>query len=282
MQTHLNQTTTGSDLAALRIIRNFIADVAQTFAPPSAPETPATSGIRMYDRMLKKIDFGADDALIERHIRTFAHFCRANRDEIRAREVAFLDPKIEFTEKIYIDMQYVFAKANEPSRAALWEYILTISAYLDPENGAKDILREMRDQHQSSCNVPDVPGVSPDLLASMMSAVGGIASGLQAGAVAGGGGEDGAPLNPAAMLMGVMNSQLGQSLVKNVHENIENGTIDVGEIMRAATGMVDNVRSELANADNPMLKDMLNTVSDQIKQANAPRCVEVDDEIATD
>jgi len=105
------------------------------------------------------MSFGNDD-LILRHVSIFRSFCVAGRDAILEMDVSKLPNggMIVFSERIYVPLLYFFKESDESTVATIWEYLLTLSAILDPLSDAKRVLK----QHQLNVHGAEFTGV-PDI-----------------------------------------------------------------------------------------------------------------------
>lgn len=85
-----------------------------------------------------------DTQTLEKHLQVWREFCMKNRTAIRERSTPFTKGKIAFSNKIYIDLNILFPQADKNTADVMWEYILTISAYLDPVNNTKQVLSQLK------------------------------------------------------------------------------------------------------------------------------------------
>lgn len=244
MQSQISKKTSGKDLAAFQTILDFVVNLQEFFG---ATKHAATRPLNLYHRLISKMSF-KDDELILRHIQVFKDFCVQNRSKIREQNSTLINPKIVFTDKIYIDMAYIFKKADEDTTKVIWEYILAISAYLDPENKTKELLKSLKENSSKEGN----------FLADMIETMGSQMLG-------GGGGGAGMNMegmmdNPMAMVGSLMNSGVFQTMLGSMNDNLESGNLDLGKLMGAMSGIVENVKTEIEKSDDPMLKSMMSMI----------------------
>jgi hypothetical protein len=225
--------TTGQDLAAFQTILDFVKNLHEYYGTTTSTNNASIKALNLYSRLISKMGF-SDDTLILRHINAFKDFCVKNRDEIRNRNTNLYCKKIVFTERIFIDMEYIFKKADQETTHILWQHILAISAYLDPENKTKELLQSLRNDRSNEGN----------FLASMIENVSGQLGNNQE--------------NPMAMIGSLMNSDMFSSMMGSMNENVENGNLDLGKLMNSMAGLVDTVKNEIDKSDDPLLKNMLN------------------------
>lgn len=235
MQAQTHKKTSGNDLDVFRTIQDFVINLHEYFG---SAKHSAVHPLNLYHRLIKTTSFNEDDIIL-RHIDVFTTFCIENRNAIRERNSHLIQSKILFTDRIYIDLDYVFKKADDETAVVIWEYILGISAYVDPENRTKDLLKSLK--HDS--------GKEGNFLTDMIENIGPMM------AAASGGGEGG---NPMEMIGTLMNSPMFANMMGSMSSNLEKGNLDLGKLMGSMAGLVDNVKSEIEKSDDPVLKNMVN------------------------
>jgi hypothetical protein len=129
-----------ADSLAFDSILNFISDLVDAF-PGSTAES--------YYSKLKEIKV-CDKQEQEKHVKLFSAFCIANREEIMAKKLEeFQLHKLVFDDaEDPFDIQEIFDhkdfKENEPD---ILRHLLTISAIVDKESMAKQILVSMNNSN---------------------------------------------------------------------------------------------------------------------------------------
>jgi len=139
--------------------------------------------LQLYDRLISRTQISNDEA-IQKHILAFRNFCIDNREAIiNQDDKRLVTRKVIFTEKIYIDFGIIFGMEKEAENLqVIWRHLLVLSAFLDPEGGAKEILSQtknttpeqgylnsMMEKAQSS---PDIMSLLPTLMAGMAGGAG--------------------------------------------------------------------------------------------------------------
>ncbi len=214
MQSKLNQRkTSGNDLATFQLIVDFVTSLYDCFSQHKSASNHALS---LYNRLIHNMNF-KDDTNILRHVDAFRTYCIDNRENIKAKQTSG-SSRVSFTDKIYIDIGYFLSQADQDTADVIWEYILAISAYVDPDSKAKEILQNM--YHSTDGG----GGVSPqDMMGSMMQTM--LADG-----------------NGIAQLMGGL----------NITEMM--GNIDMKQLMGSVSLIVDKVKDQIENSDDPNLQ----------------------------
>ena len=116
-------------------ICNFIIDLSDMFGGKN-------HGLKLYEHLLGKTTMSHTKA-VNKHIELFTSFCVDNRDAILNKDHSKLvQPKIEYSEKVFVDMNSIFSKADSETTDVIWKHLLTISAFVDPTAKAKDILKK--------------------------------------------------------------------------------------------------------------------------------------------
>lgn len=230
MQSKLNQRkTSGNDLATFQLIVDFVTSLHDCFSQHKSASNHALS---LYNRLIHNMNF-KDDTNILRHVDSFRTYCIDNRDDIKAKQ-ASLSHRVSFTDKIYIDIGYFLNQADQDTSDVIWEYILAISAYVDPDSKAKEILQHMY-------QVPSDVGGTEEMMSTMMQAM------LSDG-------------NGLAQLMG------GLDLTKML------GNIDMGQLMGSVSTIVDKVKDQIDNSDDPNLQ----AISEMLKNPPSKPLLEDD------
>lgn len=232
MQAQLSKKTSGQDLITFQHISEFVCDLQDCFG---GSKHERIRPLNLYHRLISKLSF-RDDELILRHLNIFKEFCVQNREQIRNRDKQLQETKITFSDRIYIDMGYIFKQTDEESEDAIWKYLLTISACLDPENKTKDLLRQLKQDESQEGN----------FLANMIETIG---SQLPANM-----GTDG-NVNPLEMMGSLMNSDMISSLMGPLMGGGD-GKLDMGKLMGTVTTLMDTVKTEIEKSDDPFLKQL--------------------------
>lgn len=233
MQSTVSKKTCGNDLTTFQTILDFVTNLNDYFGNE---KHSSVRPLNLYHRLISKMSI-TDDDLILRHINVFKIFCENNREAIRSQNKELNSTKIIFTDRIFIDMQYILNKADDESLSAIWEYLLTISAYVDPENKTKQLLQELKDK-----NTPENDFLS-NMLETMGSKMGSENGGMDMS-------------NPMSMIGNLMNSDLLKNMMGSMNDNVENGKLDLGKLMGTMTGLISNIKNEIDKSDDPTMKQL--------------------------
>jgi hypothetical protein len=218
----------GVELSAFKTIVDFVNNLYE-YCENIAHNRP----LQLYHRLIYKLSF-SDVALIQRQLDVFKTFCIANRVELRSKSIPLNYPKVVFSDNIYIDVGYFFKIVSDEVKDTIWDYLLTISAHLDPENKTKELLQQQRQPTEASeASFGHVDGGNIlGLLPGLMAAASGGGSGMggagmmemMSGLLSGGGlsGVDGKSGGDMLNAMGaVMSSPAFTSMVNSIGKSLE-------------------------------------------------------------
>lgn len=214
-----------NSLVAFKAISKFINDLSEMFG-----ESQRT--LQLYSFLLKKTTL-AHEAVILKHMDIFRTFCVENRDAISGMDASQLvNPVIQYSEKVSIDMNPIFEKADASTTKTIWKHLLTISAIVDPTGEARKILREVKSQGNES-----------DFLSNMMEK---IEKNVDSNA------------NPMEAISSMMSSGIFTELIGGMGSGIQDGTLDLGKLMGTVQKMVSKMAPEGESSLD--LEGMMNTV----------------------
>jgi hypothetical protein len=248
----------GVELSAFKTIVDFVNNLFE-YCENIAHNRP----LQLYHRLIYKLSF-SDVQLIQRQLVVFKTFCIANRVELRSKAVSLHSPRISFSDNIYIDVGYFFKIVSDDVKETIWDYLLTISAHLDPENKTKELLQQRSSSDNNvagdvSNACDSVLGLLPGLM-SACSSGGGLGGGMGGGDIMGmmaalagsglggnGGGKGGEMINAMTAVMSSpaftsMVSSIGKSLEKSL-ENKDLSTLltNPDELVKTVTSIAENI-----------------------------------------
>lgn len=196
-----------SDTLAFDSILNFLSDLAEAF-----PNTSAGS----YYSYITNIKVG-DKEERSKNVKLFSAFCAANRDEIvkdsleqlKMHKICYSDSEVPF------DIQEVFDDSTfSDNREIILKHLLTISALVDEESNAKQILLSME-----RSNIFGDPSIT--------SLFGKITEDIERQ-------DMGGTTDPMKMIENLMKSESFGSLVSSLTSKVQSGEINVNNLMGMA------------------------------------------------
>ena len=195
--------------------------------------------VKLYNHLLCKTTI-KNRVPVARHVQLFEEFCINNRDQIVANNTALSQSKIEYSKRVYLDFAKIFKDVSNDESAAetqsvLFDHLLVLSMVFDPESNAVDVLKNKKKDTEGELH--DLVNKNP-FLADMMQKV---ESQVKPGT------------NPMEAMSSMMSSGLLQELVSGMQENIENGDLDMGELMESVQKMTASLPAEQMAALAPMM-----------------------------
>lgn len=196
--------------------------------------------LKLYNHLLKKTTL-KNRAPVARHVKLFEEFCVANRKQIVESNTALTLSRIEYSSRVYIDFSKIFQDISSEVNAAdtqaiLFEHLLVLSMVFDPEGKASDVLKAKKADSTPE-ELRELFNDNP-FLSDMMQKV---ESQVKPGA------------NPMEAMTTMMSSGLLQELVSGMQENIENGDLDMEQLMSSVQKMTSSLPPEQLQALKPML-----------------------------
>lgn len=194
--------------------------------------------LELYDLLMEKTGIVHEEP-IKKHIHLFYEFVRENEDAIIENSPTLIKQwKIEYSEKVFIDLKPIFEDCSEGDIKVLWQHLLTLLAVLIPTSQAKQILREQKNKKKkkkgnkkhSSGNNED------DFLTNIMDKVGKHIDPSKTS-------------NPAEMMTGIMSSGLFGELMEDMNKGMSSGDLDINKMMGSLQGMIGNLSTMMDNAN---------------------------------
>ena len=223
-------------LVIFKAICNFTNDLGEVFSKKHRP-------LKLYVHLINKTTISHNKP-IQKHVEAFKLFCVDNRNAIFEKKTENLvRTTISYSETVYIDIKYIFSIADSECTDIIWQHLLTISALVDPESNAKDILKEEKLNTKSES----------DFLADVISKV---ENNVDTNA------------NPMEAITSIMQSGIFTDLVSGMGKGIENGSLDLGKLMGSAQQMISKLSDEAGdhqggeqatNMINTMMSNMSNS-----------------------
>ena len=205
--------------------------------------------VKLYNHLLRKTTL-KNRVPVSRHIELFTEFCTANRKHIVEGDVDFVQKRIEYSSRVYIDFAKIFADFSkddcaEETKSVLFDHLLVLSMVFDSESSASDIIKSRTSSTQGE--LKELFDDNP-FLADMMKKV---ESQVKPGA------------NPMEAMTEMMSSGLLQELVSGMQDNIEKGNLDMNQLMGSVQRMTASLPQEQLAALNPMLQMAQSQVGNQ-------------------
>lgn len=218
-----------SNTIAFKAISSFVIDLSSVFGD-------SNHALKLYERLLCKTTLNHDKA-IAKHIELFKDFCTLNRDGIISKTYKkFVTFKVEYSAKVYIDFVSIFENADSDSSKVIWNHLLTISALLDPEGNAKEVLKNSSKENDLISNIFNKveEHVKPNS-------------------------------NPMEAVSAIMSSGLLTDLMSSLGAGMQDGSLDLSKLMGGVQKMCTDmgVNQNGAEGGNPleMMSGLLNNMN---------------------
>lgn len=212
-------------LIAFKAICNFINDLESEFGKRHKP-------LKLYKRLINHTQI-SHDAAIKKHLTIFHDFSMVNRDALTAQDPSKLvQTKLAYSERVFVDMEFVFRNADSETTKVIWNHILTISAIVDPASKAKEILKKNNNAES-------------DFLNKIITKVEGSVK---------------SDANPMEALTSIMSSGLINDLVKD----LQSEKLDMSKLLGVVQGMVTKMSSDGSGSGNDDAKNMMSMVTNMM------------------
>lgn len=98
---------------------NYFNEVKTVFPP-----------LKMYRTLLEDTNY--NDKFFKRHVQLFTNFVLSNEQDIYSESMPLADPKLIFSEHIYIDIAELYENADIETQKIIWTYLHLFSKELNP------------------------------------------------------------------------------------------------------------------------------------------------------
>ena len=212
-------------------IKSFVNDLGEFFSGES-------HSLALYERLINKTTIGHTEA-VEKHISAFRKFCVDNRDSITSNKETF-NGNVEYSPKVYIDMNSIFKmKMDSDTRLTIHRHLLTLSATLDSQSSAKDVLKT--DLSLTTTVNSNGASAEDDFLSEVMAKV---EKSVDANAT-----------NPNEAISKVMSSGIVNDLVSSIGSKVSSGNLDINKMFGSIQKMLTTMAPD-ASSDPQMAQTM--------------------------
>ena len=196
-----------SQLIAFNAISNFVSALGREFGTRQ-------HSLALYARLIEHTTLSHEPAIVK-HVEGFSKYIAANQSAIEeSNESKLTSDKVEYSDRIFINLKPLFEAADVETKAVMWKHLLTIYGVLYPDSQAKEILRKM------NTNVKSAEG---DLIQTMVQKITPHLNPEET--------------NPMQAIMGLMSSGVFTDLISTMQKGMDDGSIDVNNLLKNATGM---------------------------------------------
>jgi hypothetical protein len=234
-------TIDNSSVLIFKAITTFINDLHTEFGAKY-------KSISLYHRLLEKTGIMHTGPVLK-HIDCFRSFFAKNKEAMEAQDMKkFVDSKITYSERVYVDMENVLRHSDKESASIIWKHLLTIWGVIDPTSQAKQTLRDMMKNENGSENKEAhfltniIEKVEQSVDPSKMNGS-----------------------NPMEMVQGLMQSGVFNDLISGMQGGLSDGSLDINKLMGSVQGMMSKLSpdgqmppeiSNMMSMMGPMLSKM--------------------------
>ena len=176
--------------------------------------------LQLYSRLITKTTI-IHEGPIKKHITAFQSFCENNKEAIYEKdETKFTQTNISYSERVFINMSDIFGNASQNEKETIWKHLLLLMVRFDPSGRAKKILKESLKKSQKSNENEE------NFLNNIINKVEQNVSPSD---------------NPMQAVSSVMSSGLFTDLIGSMTSGLNNGELDLSNLMGTVNGMVKNI-----------------------------------------
>ena len=235
-----------TSLVYFKAISNFTSELGEIFSKKQR-------SLKLYCRLINKTTIVHDNS-INKHIQAFRKFCVSNREAIINKSVdKIITSKIEYSERVFIDIVEIFKLSDKDTSKIIWEHLLCISALVDPAGKAKEVLKKNLEEGKTGSKEANF---LTDIINKVEEHVDPNA-------------------NPMEAVSSIMKSGVFTDLIGGMNNGLSNGSLDLGKLMGAVQGVVgqmgDNIGGD-PNTDNAMnmLTSMMGNLGNNSGNSDTP------------
>ena len=222
----------GNDLMAFKAISAFVADLAEEFRKNQR-------SLALYQRLLEKTSIIHEEA-ISKHLKIFKEFVQTNREAIINQNLDKLTTHtLTYSDRVFINIAHIFRITDDANCVEIWKHLLTISAILDPESGAKETLKQNDLTSSQDCKAES--NFLKDIINKVEDSI------------------DPNTTNPTEAIGKVMSSGVLTELMTSMTQGMENGNLDIGNLMGSIQGMIGELHE--SGDVPPEMQVMTNSLS---------------------
>lgn len=227
-------------------IKTFVGDLADAFSTDN-------HALALYERLLCKTSISHTEA-VNKHISAVRKFYEENKEKIRNNDLSQFSCNIEYSQKVFIDMNAIMVLAGNDAEARknIHLHLLTIGALLVPhgveniEKGIIDTLRNSTDlpQPENSTGIRfDGDSNEEQFLNDIMKCV---ETSIDPNDVK----------TPKDAVSKIMDSGIMNNLVTNVSGKIASGNLDITKMFGAVQKMMGDLTKD-APKDDPQIANLM-------------------------
>ena len=132
-----------TQILCFKAIISFITDLHTAFGELNRP-------IKLYYKILEQVTFTHHRAL-NKNNELFGAFILENQEGILEQDLnLFTNMIIQYSDKAFVDLKYVFESATPDQAKCVWKHLLTIMAITQPTSRARSVLLGLQDTREAN------------------------------------------------------------------------------------------------------------------------------------
>ena len=201
-----------NSLTTFKAIANFVTCLNEVFGTKHKP-------LKLYSHLLSKTTL-VHEKPIKKHIQAVSRFCVANRDAIYSKNKQKLaQTTIDYSPRVYINLQTIMSEADTETLPMIWQHLLILSALTDPTGKAKEILKDMiKDTNSTDKSEANFLN---DIIEKVESQVN-------------------PESNPMEAVTSILQSGIFTDLISGMGAGLQDGSLDLSKLMGTVQKMVGN------------------------------------------
>jgi hypothetical protein len=218
-----NLSNDDNSLVIFKALSNFVKSLSDFFGKKQ-------HSLKLYCHLINKTTL-CDEKPILKHIEIFKNFCIQNRDSIYSKDSSkLIVTQISYSSKVFIDFPQIFKLIDNDTKNIIWKHLLIISALVDPESKAKDILKNSKEEEKC--------GNEEDFLSNLVSK---IETHVKPDS------------NPMQAISSLISSGTFTDLVGGMNDGLSNGSLDLGKLIssvQTTIGKFSDISNQNPKNDN--------------------------------
>ena len=257
---------TQGEILVFKAISDFVIELSSIFGNKKEHKS-----LLLYNRLIRKTKlFSSNKTPIRKHINTFTDFCIRNRIAIIQKNKNLIGVEavvsdtvvsdtvvsdtvvsdvssfliIQYSERVYIDIKSILKLSDEQTCDAIWNHLLTISAFVDPAGNAKEILK---------ANLKSTNGDNINENMFLENIISQVEKSIPPN------GSGSGDADPMKMISSIMQSGVFTDLIGGMNQGLSNGSLDIGKLMGTVQGLIGgmtNIPGGDGGGENPMMNMM--------------------------
>jgi hypothetical protein len=214
-----------NDLITFKAIASFVTELHSEYGKRHRP-------LKLYVHMLNKTKISHEKAILK-HINAFRDFCVSNRIQIVETDTKFLETKIMYSKRVYIDMKEIFSMTDDESSQVIWQHILCISSLVDPAGKAKEVfMKRLKEETKDGGNESNF---IQNIIEKVEKNI------------------DPSNEDPMQAIQSIMSSGVLTDMMSGIKNGVESGNLNVESMMGSIQGIIGGMSNDMdSSSQNPM------------------------------